>query len=100
MIAIKRIQLLRPMRCACLLGIIFLAGNLLSGCASVMQHLGYQPISDAATQTCETAPVLMTNLTTDANYRHYQLPDGRQCPEVNYYEQDKLQAEKAAKKWW
>ncbi len=97
---IKRIQIHRPIKYAWLLGAILIGSNLLSGCANVMQHLGYTPISAQTTQSCAAAPVLITNLTTDVHRRQYQLPDGRQCPEVNHYEQDKLRAEKAAKKWW
>lgn len=95
----RRSRIHRTMKYACLFGVILIISNLLTGCTSVMQSLGYVPISSQTTQTCAAAPVLITNLTINMHHRHYQLPDGRQCPKVNYYEQNKLQAEKAAKKW-
>ena len=77
-------------------GIMLVGSSLLSGCAGMMNKLGYTQIEQPATQACTNAPVLMTNLTVDAHHRHYQLPDGRACPGVNYYEQYNRQAERAA----
>lgn len=65
----------------------------LSSCAGMMHQLGYVPIESTSAKACATAPVLITNLTIDSHHSQYQLPNGKICPGVNYYEQDKLQSE-------
>lgn len=87
---------LNRLKLAALLSSLLVGTSLLSGCAGMMHQLGYQPMQTPSTQACANAPVLITNLTKDAHHRHYQLNDGRECPEVNYYEQAKLQAERVA----
>ena len=76
-----------------LMCLVLVTSVFLSSCAGVMNQLGYVPIENTSAKVCATAPVLITNLTVDPHHREYQLPNGKICPGVNYYEQDKLQSE-------
>lgn len=73
------------LKVAGLLSALLVGSSMLSSCAGMMHQLGYEQIQLPATQACAKTPVLITNLTKDAHHRRYQLEDGRQCPEVNYY---------------
>ncbi len=49
---------------------------LLTGCANIMEKLGFDPPNS---QACQIAPVLMTNLADNQSTREYMLPDGTRC---------------------
>jgi hypothetical protein len=97
--SMKRMNTNSFIKCAGLLAALLVASSLLSGCAGMMNRLGYTPIQASVTQACEASHVLLTNLNENAHRRSYMLPNGRACPEVNYYEQakqEKLQAQRNA----
>ncbi|MDP1574340.1 MAG: hypothetical protein Q8L78_05365 [Coxiellaceae bacterium] len=76
-----------------LICLVLVTSAFLSSCAGMMNQLGYVPIEKQQAKACSAAPVLITNLTLNPHHRKYQLPNGKICPGVNYYEQDKLQSE-------
>ena len=78
-----------------LMCLVLVISAFLSSCAGMMNQLGYVPIEKPQAKVCAAAPVLITNLTLNPKNREYQLPNGKICPGVNYYEQDKLQSENA-----
>jgi len=51
----------------------------LTGCASLMKSLGYEPIDSASAKACKEAQVLVTNLAASPNQRHYMLLNGQSC---------------------
>ncbi|MCW5588116.1 MAG: hypothetical protein KIT27_00500 [Legionellales bacterium] len=62
----------------------------------MMHRLGYMPIQPSHSKACLIAPVLITNLKKDDYQRQYQLPDGRNCSEINGHEQAQVQKPKSA----
>jgi len=66
-----------------LLNLLFVCMLLvLTGCASTAAILKTQ--QNLQTQTaCQNSNLLYTDLTKPLDQRHYLLPDGRLCPEIN-----------------
>lgn len=52
---------------------------LLTGCTSMMNSLGYHKATAPIVRECQSAPLLISNLTEPPATRYYLLPDGRLC---------------------
>jgi hypothetical protein len=57
---------------------------MLTGCARLIHHLGYEQIKQPIQHSCLGSKVLITNLNVQPSQQYYQLPDGTACKEVNH----------------
>lgn len=87
----------RRIKLTSLICLMLVVSAVLSSCAGMINRFGYVPIQSESAKACANASVLITNLTIDPHHSKYQLPNGKICSGVNYYEQDKLQSEDAEK---